>query len=126
MTAMAVTYSGAWRAGFARRLLAFAVALSFALQAFVLQTHLHEKLQNAGNPAVATAHIVPTGDVPVKSQTTCQFCLAVAHGGAFLLAATPIVLPVRVWFAIAASVFVTQDNSGEIAHGWQSRAPPRR
>ena len=126
MTAVAVTYSSAWRAGFARRLLAFAVSLSFALQAFVLQTHLHERLRGGVMPAVATAHIAPTGDIPAKSQTTCQFCLAVAHGGAFLLAATPIELPVCAWFAIAASFLTAKGNSGAIAHGWQSRAPPSR
>jgi hypothetical protein len=122
---MAVTYSSIRRAGFAQRLLAFAVALSFVLQSFVLQTHLHA-LHGAGQPAIATAHVAPAGDVPAKGQTPCQFCLAVAHGGAFLLAPAPVVLPVRVWSAIASSVFVAWGNSGEAAHGWQSRAPPRR
>jgi hypothetical protein len=122
---MAVTYSSIWRAGFAQRLLAFAVVLSFALQSFVLQTHLHA-LHGAGHPAMTTAHVAPAGDVPAKGPAPCQFCLAVAHSGAFLLAPPPVVIPVRAWSAIASSIFVARGNSGEAAHGWQSRAPPRR
>jgi hypothetical protein len=109
----------------ARMALALLLALSFTLQAFVTQTHIH-----IGSNAV-TAGFVTDAKAPGKTNpldneaTNCLFCQEMLHSGQFSLAAAPqLALPVETGTFVSIPLALPL-LLGAIPHGWQSRGPPR-
>ncbi|HEY7979400.1 MAG TPA: hypothetical protein VID67_14510 [Rhizomicrobium sp.] len=124
MTVAASGHRGIRRRSTASRVLAFFTVLAFALQSFIIQTHIH----NGPQAAVATF----SADAPAphskyphnKAPADCPLCQAVAHTGAFLTPATiAMLLPVSVQTITLR--LVVQTATADRTHGWQSRAPPR-
>jgi hypothetical protein len=111
----------------ARLGLAFFLLAAFTLQSFVIQTHIH-----IGTSAVTFGFVqntnagTPDKPSPLDNDSTnCLFCQEVMHAGHFVMpAAAALALPTEfvsiVPIRIALPLFV-----GAIAHGWQSRGPPR-
>jgi hypothetical protein len=123
MTAAAADYAGLQRSSLARRMLVFVAILTFALQSYVAQTHIHDaafggaaKITHTQSPVKAPAH---------DSQSDCPFCQAVLHAGAFIASATPSLFLPFVWVRTVALVLTARAASHTAAHDWQSRAPPR-
>lgn len=109
----------------ARMALVLLLALSFTLQAFVTQTHIHIG-SNAVTAGVVMEKSAPGKTSPLDNETThCLFCQELLHSGQFVTpSAAALVLPTEfvsiVPIRIAVPLFV-----GAIPHGWQGRAPPR-
>jgi hypothetical protein len=109
----------------ARMALALLLALSFTLQAFVTQTHIH-----VGATAVTAGVVMektsPGKTSPLDNETTnCLFCQEMLHSGQFSLAAAPqLALPVETGTFVSIPLALPL-LLGAIPHGWQSRGPPR-
>ena len=112
----------------ASRLVVFAIALAFALQSYLTQTHIHDASHRLAHlTAAAEAKALNDGKAPVDdSRSDCPFCQAVAHSGVFVSAATSLLyLPVLCVMAALPDVRV-RASFFTPAHDWQSRAPPLR
>jgi hypothetical protein len=127
--------SGAWR----RVVLALAL-LTFALQSYITQTHIHFTSAQAFGlssdnfaPAYKTTDgkaadgksaplkKVPSNDDPAN----CPLCQAAAHSGQFITpSAIGFALPSET-IAIVPLAIVVLTASETLSHGWQGRAPPR-
>ncbi len=116
--------SGDRHFGFARaRFIAALIALlSFTLQTYVVQTHIHAPgFEISGFGQVQQPS--PTGNK--DSQDDCPICQAFATAGAFVTPAL-ILLTLALSF-IDASPYVALPATAEplLARNWQSRAPPQ-
>ena len=115
VTALARKRSSGWR------LIACLILLTFSLQSYVTQTHIH-----SATPAAVTkmfSHApskAPLDDNPLD----CPFCQAVAHDGPFFLPTVPLLILSVAFVELAAPSFRTHRPSDVAAHIWQSRAPP--
>lgn len=108
----------------ARTLFTFAALLALALQAFIVQTHVHA----FGGPAAgieraqadsADAVQVSTG----HAQTACVICLTLtATGRAALSGAAALSAEHRATYETA--TLIIRHAPLALAHSWQSRAPP--
>jgi hypothetical protein len=124
MKVAAARYSGIRRTNAASRLLAFITVLAFALQSFIIQTHIHSGPLNGPAAISAATSSSHSKDSHNKSPADCPFCQAVAHTGAFLTpAAAAMLLPV--WVQNIALSLVVRAMAVARTHGWQSRAPPQ-
>ena len=126
MTVAAAGYSGIRRTGPASRLVVFATVLAFLLQSFIAQTHVHGGFISPAGITRFAAHPPPAhGKIPSdNSAADCPFCQAVAHGGAFLASAPPLLF-LPVWIRYEAQFVTTRAIAVAATHFWQSRAPPR-
>ena len=104
------------------RLIACLILITFTLQSYITQTHIH----NVTPPAVAKILTHSHGKAPLDDgPMDCPFCQAVAHNGPFFLP-TLLVLGLSIEFVeLAAPAFRFHRSSEGLAHIWQSRAPPR-
>ncbi|MBS0275070.1 MAG: hypothetical protein JSR55_11890 [Proteobacteria bacterium] len=122
MKVAAARHSKIRRTSTASRLLAFVTVLAFALQSFIIQTHIHGGSLNG--PAAISAAPSHSNNPHNKSPADCPLCQAVAHTGAFLTpTAAALLLPV--WVQSIALCLVVQAIAVTRTHGWQSRAPPQ-
>jgi len=124
MKVAAARHKGVRRTNAASRLLAFITVLAFALQSFIIQTHIHSG--SLTGPAAISAASSPSHskDSHNKSPADCPLCQAVAHTGAFLTpTAAAMLLPSSVQNIVLC--LVVQTVTAARAHGWQSRAPPQ-
>lgn len=110
----------------ASRLVVFAVLLAFALQSYVVQTHLHV----SAPPGVAKIAAMQTSGhrkAPLNnSQTDCPFCQATNLAGTFVTPAAALLLLPLAWMQTVQIGPLMREASGPRAQGWRSRAPPRR
>jgi hypothetical protein len=119
------------RSAFARgeqgfRVFTLILALAFALQSFVTQTHIHG-VGSVGETSIAKMLKGPAPNPsPLdSSDNACAFCQAIAHSGAFFAPVAPIVLPPSTWTMPALLPVVVSVSFNVLAHSWQSRAPPK-
>jgi len=102
--------------------------LAFTLQSFVTQTHVHFSL-HAIDRAAAVKVLVNASDhgkSPIGNDTTdCPFCQAIFSAGAFFIPAPLPLLPPTMWAENVGRSMSASAPDSEIAHSWQSRAPPR-
>jgi len=112
-----------------RILLVVVTILSFTLQSYVTQTHIHGTSQGFDIDAIAK---IVAANSPAHSKSPlddgdadCPFCQAVAHAGAFFTPITPILILPFIWVKTVAITIITRVVASTTAHNWQSRAPPR-
>ena len=116
-------HRGARHFGFARlRLIAvLAALLSFTLQTYVVQTHIHAQGVQISGLGQA-GHTAPDNR---NSQDDCPICQAFAATGAFVTPAL-IVLALALTFIDVAPVFARGTRAGPVlTRNWRSRAPPQ-
>jgi len=107
--------------GSTRKLGLLLLTLTFALQAYTVQTHVHSQLVM---PAVMVMSIDgghPPGD-PIDPHT-CKLCREVVTAIAVMPAA-PTLLMMLDWVATAIPVSQLPATGIAPETGWQSRAPP--
>jgi hypothetical protein len=100
------------------RLIAILLALAFAFQSYVAQTHIH--------PTIFVASAKDQGNKsPVdNSPLTCPFCQAIAHEGLFYLPQAMLLFLEPQWVEAAKSHFALPSDRAAPDHSWRSRAPP--
>jgi len=126
MTSAAAESSRNGRRSFASRLIICVALLAFALQSYIAQTHIHG-LAPDGIVKIAAAPSQGPGKIPLdKSPADCPFCQAVNLAGVFLNPTALVVLLPLSWVGIVSHIVIARAASGDTAHDWQSRAPPRR
>lgn len=124
MKAAAAGHSDIRRKSTASRVLAFITVIAFAMQSFIIQTHIHSGPLAAIAKFSIDAPAQHSKDPHNKSPADCPLCQAVAHTGAFLTPATiAMLLPVSVQTVMLR--LVVQTATAARTHSWQSRAPPR-
>jgi hypothetical protein len=114
------TYPG-WRS------VTWLVLLAFTLQSFVTQTHIHALPPMAAATIGKVLTSAPGADKsPVSSDTTtCPFCQAISHAGAFFASSTPrLPFPID-WAECLVPFLIAIAGRSFAAHSWQSRAPPQ-
>ena len=108
-----------------RRLVLLFALLAFALQAYLVQTHIH------GQPIapLLNSHIsAPSQPAPFDPLTpaNCALCQEILHAGT---AITPAAAPFALlpgWIAMAPAVTHLPSTAQAPPTGWHSRAPPVR
>ena len=121
---------GGWR----RVVLALAL-LSFALQSFITQTHIHfasvQAFGLSSDNFTPAAKIVDGKNTPEKKvpsnddPANCPICQAAMHSGQFITpSAIGFALPSET-IAIVPLAIAVLTASEVVSHGWQGRAPPR-
>ena len=109
----------------ASRLVTLFALLVFALQGYLIQTHIH------GLPMTAqrTVHLsTPAGPAPVDpyDPASCPLCQEILHAGVFV---TPVIasLPLQLdWIVFLTATVLPDPVTVRRSQSWQSRAPPRR
>lgn len=89
--------------------------LTFTIQTYIAQTHIH-------NPSTAAGKQVPG---KLDDQANCAVCQAALHGGHYLTPQAggfmPLVLTgIGISLATRVAIFVQS-----VSHDWTSRGPPR-
>ena len=111
---------------FASRLVLCIALLTFALQSYIAQTHIHGQ-GLAGLVQITSAQSPDQGKPPLDNgPTDCPFCQAVNLAGVFLSPAALLVLLPLSWADSVSHIILACAGFGVTAHDWQSRAPPRR
>lgn len=114
------------RGGRGFRALTLLVVFAFSLQSFVTQTHIHGVA--SAEPGIVKLIKHPAQNPsPADSSdsSSCAFCQAVAHSAVFFAPAAPLLLPPAAWFIPALLPASLLAGNHAVAHGWQSRAPPK-
>ncbi len=108
--------------------LTWLLALAFALQSYVTQTHIHGVSEPTAHAITidgigkATSPIdTPTG----KRTADCPLCQAIGNAGAFLTPIIPLVFMLAQSFERVPSRNDHYLLGTAIAHNWRSRAPPQ-
>jgi hypothetical protein len=126
MTPAAAKHLSRKRRSTASRFMVLAIALTFAVQSFLTQTHIHGASQHS---SLATAAVdvkaVKEGKAPAdNSRSECPLCQAIAHSGVFVAPATSLPCLSLLWVMAVATGFSSLAATYAPAHDWQSRAPP--
>ena len=103
------------------RVIAALLLLTFTLQSYITQTHIHTSTPGAVSRTLTGSQDQAPGD---GNPVDCPFCQAVAHDGPFFLPAAPILILSAIWVALVPSLLDENAQAGASAHAWQSRAPP--
>lgn len=95
--------------------------ITFTLQSYITQTHIHNAAPAAVTKIFAPSHgKAPLDDNPVD----CPFCQAVAHDGPFHLPTVPLLILSVTFVELAPPALRLHRATEAFAHIWQSRAPP--
>jgi hypothetical protein len=113
-----------------RRALVFVLLVAFALQGYVVQTHIHFAadaplaLGSASHDAKAAVGGHHDKFPPGEDPANCPICQEILHTGQFVTPATLSVLPPAV--AVSTIVFVDAARPfiSVASHSWRGRAPP--
>jgi hypothetical protein len=115
------------RMGFASRCIVFLAIFAFALQTYMVQTHIHPDGQGTAALARTAAaagsahHKAPLDNSPL----TCPFCQSFTLAGAVLLPVMLLLHLPLVWVESVPLAFTARAFGALPAHDWQTRAPPR-
>lgn len=99
---------------------------AFALQTFVVQTHIHGSTSAGaviGKSAVQERQ--PSKLPPGGDPANCPICQELLHAGAYVTPAAATWQPVAIATFIEVVVFEARSIRQIHSHGWNSRAPPR-
>jgi hypothetical protein len=109
-----------------RAAVTIATLFAFLFQTLVVQTHIHNE-SAAPAPALTKTAGASGGKAPANDDANgCQICQALLHAGTYLppVPALPHVAAVETITSLVLAEASIIARS--LAHGWNSRAPPRR
>jgi hypothetical protein len=110
----------------ARLALIFFTLFAFALQTFVVQTHIHGGASAGaviGKAAVQDRQ--PNKLPPGNDPANCSICQELLHAGAYVTPTATTWQPAVIATFIEAVVLESRSIRQIPAHRWNSRAPPR-
>jgi hypothetical protein len=108
-----------------RRLVMLFALLAFALQAYLVQTHMH------GQPGVLSLkpHVsAPVQPVPFDplAPANCALCQEILHAGTAIAPDNSELALLLTWIGMAPAVAFLPAEPLALTTGWHSRAPPVR
>jgi hypothetical protein len=106
-----------------KSLVAILVLVTFSLQGFLIQTHIHA-LPTAA-PAVGVSVTAPFSGKVLPDMDKCLFCQEYTHAGAYLTPAAAAVLPPFAAVSLLALFDTPLLAAPPPSHNWKGRAPPR-
>jgi hypothetical protein len=110
--------------GTSRSLISLVVLFAFALQCFLVQTHLHN-LPVTFLPVAGVAASAPdTTKAPIDVDK-CFLCQEYVHGGTYVMPAAAAVLPPSAVVSLLPFVLAPFLATPPHSHNWMGRAPPR-
>jgi hypothetical protein len=113
------------RTGAARLAITLFALLTFTLQSYVSQIHIHGTSWSTSRTVDAGKAPQP-GKIPVTDdQNSCPICQVIAHAGQFV---APSAVAVSLPAPVAFHVTIDKDTAAvtlSASHSWKSRAPPR-
>jgi len=108
-----------------RRLVMLFALLAFALQAYLVQTHIH------GQPGVLS--LKPHVSAPVQpapfdplAPANCALCQEILHAGTAITPDNSELALLLNWIAMAPAIALLSAEPFALTTGWHSRAPPVR
>jgi hypothetical protein len=119
----AKVHTAAGRKGSWRSLVALLVLVTFSLQGFLIQTHLHA-LPTAA-PVAGVSVSAPLDGKVLPDMDKCLFCQEYTHAGAYLTPAAAAVLPPFALVSLLAVFEAPLVAAPPPSHNWMGRAPPR-
>jgi hypothetical protein len=105
-----------------KSLVALLVLVTFSLQGFLIQTHIHALPMTA--PVAGVSVSAPLDGKVLPDMDKCLFCQEYTHAGAYLTPAAAAVLPPFAAVSLVA-IFDTPLVAAVPSHNWMGRAPPR-
>jgi hypothetical protein len=109
--------------GASRLLLNLVVLFTFTLQAFLVQTHLHN-LPVSSLPSGTVTASAPAPKAPIDADK-CFLCQEYVHGGTYLTPAAAAVLPPSAVVSLLPRLLELTVAARPLSHNWMGRAPPR-
>jgi hypothetical protein len=108
-----------------RRVVMLFALLAFALQAYLVQTHIH------GQPGVLSlkTHVsAPVQPAPFDplAPANCALCQEILHAGTAIAPDNSELALLLTWIAMAPAVALLPAEPIALTTGWHSRAPPVR
>jgi hypothetical protein len=111
--------------GTLRSLIGALVLVTFTVQGFLIQTHIHALPQapvtSAGGPSVAAP---PDTKAPLDADK-CLLCQEYLHGGSYVPPAAIAALPPDAVASLLPFVLALPVAARIVSHNWMGRAPPR-
>ncbi len=114
--------SAVWRA------ITWVLLLSFTLQSYITETHIHGVAFSTGGASIVKIiNKAPANDqAPTdRDSSSCPFCQAIASAGLFFTPAAPVLLLPSQTAVIAAPLGLAGVAYRAFAQGWRSRAHPQ-
>jgi len=108
-----------------RRLLMLFALLAFALQAYLVQTHMHGKPGVLSLQAHVSAPVQPAPFDPL-APANCALCQEILHAGTAITPNSSELALLLTWIAMAPAVALLPAERLGLTTGWHSRAPPVR
>ena len=109
--------------GLLRCMLTVCILAAFALQSFVVQTHVHfahSDITRFGARVIGHGHKLPSRDDPAN----CPICQEMIHSGQFVAPTSPILFLPTMTVSTIAVVDRLLPFILALSHSWQGRAPP--
>jgi hypothetical protein len=112
----------AWRGSRQHTLIVLATLAAFALQSFIVQTHIHFAAYPALETIAATQLVQrsSTGEDPAL----CAICQEFLHAGQYLTPAPVVALPISLVAIAFAMLHAFVLARSPVSHSWHGRAPP--
>jgi Protein of unknown function (DUF2946) len=113
-----------------RQALVFAVLVAFALQGYIVQTHIHFSPEAAALlDADAGAHASKDAShhdkyPPADDPANCPICQEILHSGQFVTPSATALVPPSLAASTIAIVDVELPFVFALSHSWRGRAPP--
>jgi hypothetical protein len=119
--AFAVHRHSRWRVA-----VTFLALLTFTLQNYIVQTHLHGLPQtmvaSIGHQIISSSRQDQTPQD--NDALNCPLCQEALHGGSFVLPAAIAALPPALAVSIVATIVAPLRAAKSASHSWLGRAPP--
>ena len=108
-----------------RRLVLLFALLAFALQAYLVQTHMHGQPGGLSLKPHVSAPVQPAPFDPL-APANCALCQEILHAGTAITPDNSELALLLTWIAMAPAVALLPAEAFAPATGWHSRAPPVR
>jgi len=110
----------------ARRLVMLFALLAFALQAYLVQTHIHG--QQPGVLSLKSHVSAPVQPAPFDplAPANCALCQEILHAGTAITPDASQLALLLTWIGMAPAVALLPAEPIALTTGWHSRAPPVR
>jgi hypothetical protein len=108
-----------------RRLVMLFALLAFALQAYLVQTHMHGQSGVLSLKPHVSAPVQPAPFDPL-APANCALCQEILHAGTAIAPDNSELALLLTWIAMAPAVALLPAEPIALTTGWHSRAPPVR